>query len=224
MKAPEQKKRDPVPAGPHKAICYCVCDLGTQDVTYPGKPPQATHQILLQWELPDCRMDFEEDGEKVSKPRVIGMTYTFSSYIKANLAQHVISWTGGCDDDFDYESLVGKPCLLNVVHQKAKSSNNTYAKIAAVMPLPSGMTTDGLENPTIFYDIQAMGSKLPMSLQGDNYKWLRERIEESNEFAMMKHASGVLNGQQQQEYDGAAPVDEDTTDYGDGDPDDNIPF
>ncbi len=206
MQAPKQKQRELVPADTHLAICYCVCDLGTRDVVYPGKPPKSVRQILIQWELPNCRMTFEDGDLTVEKPKVIGKTYTFSTFEGANLAQHITSWMGGCPNNFEFESLLGQSCFLSIIHKLSKSSGNNYANIASVMKVPEGVTVPELENPTIFYDMTAMGRTIPESLQGDNYSWLKEKIEASDEFRMIEHASQSMT--------------EDTTDYGE----DNIPF
>jgi hypothetical protein len=213
MQAPKGKQRELIPADTHLAICYCVCDLGTHEVTYPGSPPKDVRQIMLQWELPKCRMDFqEEDGTKVSKPRVTGSKYTFSCYSGAKLAQIVTPWMGGCPDNFDFESLIGQPCYLSIVHEKAKTSDNIYANIASVMKVPAGVDVPAQENPTIFYDMTEHKRNIPASLQGDNYKWLRDMILSCKEFAMIDHAASQMAGQ--------PPIGEDTTDYEDSE----IPF
>lgn len=210
MKAPAPPAREPVEAGTHKAVCYAVIDIGEQKVEYPGKPPSTARQLRLQWELPDLRMQFEDkDKNKVDKPKVISNTYTFSTYEGASLCQHVTSWMGSCPDDFDFDSLIGKNCYLSVIH-KTSQKGNVYAKVATIMQLPQGIELAVPENPTILYDMYAMGSNYPESLSGENYKWLREIIEGSVGF----------NGQPSQGGDEEPPP-QDTTDYN---IDDDIPF
>lgn len=222
MKAPALPQRDPVPTGTHQAICYCVADLGTHEIAYPGQEAQDVRQLLIQWELPQCRIDIERENETVNLPRVIGMTYTFSSYKKSNLAQHVTSWTGGCGDDFDYESLVGKECLLSVVHQESKTSGKVYAKIAGVMQMPAGMSNIALENSTIYFSIDEHGKELPKSLLGKQYKWIREQIEDSLEFKGMANAAeAIKNPQPRSDEDG--PLLDSGEDYDAENPDD-IPY
>lgn len=197
MQAPKSKPKEPIPSGTHRAICYMVADLGTQSVQYPGKPPSLARQLRITWELPDIRADFEDavTKEKVNKPKVIGNTYTYSTYEGANLYQHVASWTGACPGDFDFSSLIGKNCLLNIIHKKAQSGN-IYAKVSAVIQMPGNTPDAVLENPAILYSLPDMGKVFPDSMMGDNYQWLRELIGESKEF----HAAEVLD-----EYRGEEP-------------------
>jgi hypothetical protein len=181
MQAPRPKPRELVPAATHLAICYCVCDVGTHEITYPGKPPKNVHQLRLQWELPNCQREFDDNGEKVRKPMVISKEYTFSTYEGATLAQHVTPWMGACPDNFNFEDLIGQACYLSVVHKKS-AKGSQYAAIAGVTMLPDGTQVPEQFNETIFYDMASMGRDLPESIQGDNYKWLREKIESSMEF------------------------------------------
>lgn len=233
MKAPANKPKELIPAKLHKARCYCVCDLGTHVVEYPGSPPKDVRKIMLSWELPECRMQFEtEGGEKVDKPRVISQEYTFSCFEKANLAIHVTSWMGACPDDFDFESLLMEPCLLTVVHKTSKKGNE-FAKIASVTGLMDDMTVPELENDVIYYYLIDHGKELPQSITGNpRLKWLAEKIADSNEWKRMERAGNALgalglNQGQADAHEEAAPI-EDTTDYSDpeqftpdGDP---IPF
>ena len=183
MKAPLRPPKDPIEAGTHRGICYCVCDLGTQEVSYPGKPPSIARQLKIQWELPDVRANFEDDGNKVSKPKVIGNTYTFSLYEGANLSKHLTSWIGSVDKDFEFQSLLGLNCMLSVVHKTSKTSGNIYARVAGVMKMPTGMPMSEPENPTIYYSIEEHGKVLPKLLSSDgNMKWLGELIMQAKEF------------------------------------------
>ena len=221
MKAPRQQ-RDLIPAGTHIAICYCVVDLGTHEITYPGQQPEDVRQILIIWELPNCRMDSESDGQTTNKPRVKNKKYRFSSYKKANLAIHVTSWTGGCGDDFDYESLIGKPCQLSIVHEKAKSSDTIYDNIGAVIQLPEGMPQPALENPTIYYSMEEHGRDFPESMSGENYKWIREIIEKSAEFEGMERAAEAIKNPAPRSDD-EGPLEDTGEDY-DAENPDNLPF
>ncbi len=181
MRAPSRPPKEPIEAGTHQAICYCVCDLGTQEVTYPGKPPSLARQIKIQWELPLLRAEFEDkDGTKVEKPKVIGQTYTFSLYEGANLYKHLVSWVGEVDKDFEFESLISKSCMLSVIHKKSKTTGNPYARVAGVMMTPLGMPEHKMENPKLYYSIEEHGKVLPESLQAEGrMKWLGEIILQS---------------------------------------------
>ena len=222
MKAPKPKQKELIPADTHLAICYGVVDLGTQSVEYPGKPPKDERQLMLQWELPNIRFKGEKDGESWDKPRVIKMTYNYSCYELANLSKHVTPWMGACPDDFDFESLIGQPCLLSIIH-KTSGKGNDYAKVAGIMKVPAGTVVPEMENPAILYDMFTHKRNLPESMKGDNYEWLRKIIEGCKEFAMIDHASEHFANQDD-------PPLEDTNDYSDRGPeehvmdDDEIPF
>ena len=139
-------------------------------------------QILIQWELPNCRINLNRDDVEISLPRVTGQKYTFSCFHGAKLSQHVTPWVGACPDNFRFEVLLGQACYLSIVHEKGKTNDNVYANIASVMKVPAGTAVPEQENPDIFYDLPAMKKDFPESMMGDNYKWLRELIEGSQEF------------------------------------------
>lgn len=219
MKAPSQPPRELIPTGTHKARCYTVCDLGTTKVTYPGSEPKDVHKIMLTWELPEVRMQFEDKDtkEKIDKPRVISQEYTFSTFKKSNLSVHVTSWMGKCGDDFDFESLLMEPCLLTIAHGVSKSSGNEYDTVASVSAVMTGMEVPVLENDVIYYYIVDHGKDLPQAITGNpRLKWLADKIAECNEWKRMNHAGQAMgiSQEQQQAHDEAAPPLEDTTDYG----------
>ncbi len=229
MKAPANKPKVLIPAGTHKARCYTVCDLGTTKVTYPGSEPKDVRKILITWELPEVRMTFEDNGQQIDKPRVISQEYTFSTYYKSNLAIHITSWMGGCDDNFEFESLLTEPCLLTIAHGESKKGI-AFDKVASVSALMAGMTVPDLFNDVVYYSIAEHGKELPQSITGNpQLKWLADKIAECNEWKMMNSAGQALgvNNEQQQAYDNAPPP-EDTRDFSNGDPDkefgQDIPF
>ena len=108
-----------VPAGTHPAICYRVIDLGTQEISWQGQVKHQ-HKILVSWEIadPEVRM---EDG----RPFSIGNRYTWSMNEKSRLRADLESWRGQAFTEidlsegpggFEIENILGKPCLLSVVH------------------------------------------------------------------------------------------------------------
>jgi hypothetical protein len=134
------------PTGMQVARCWRVVDLGTVKGEYMGKPKVA-RKCLIGWELLSAK---REDGE----PFTIGNRYTISLGEKANLRSMLESWRGRAFtaqelEGFDLTHILGKPCLINVVHKE--EGDKTYANIAAVTPLPAGMTArNGVLNPYIF--------------------------------------------------------------------------
>lgn len=139
LPAPNDREFSPVPAGAHMAICYRVIDLGTQETTWEGKTKQ-THQVLVGWEIPEELM---EDG----RPFTIGQVYTWSMGEKAKLRAHLEAWRGKAFEDidfrdpkeggFDIRKIVGKPCMVTVMH--SSKNGNTYANVAGVAKLPKSM-------------------------------------------------------------------------------------
>ena len=134
MKLPQPNgaEFEKAPEGNHVAVCYRVIDIGTQVVEYKG---QTKHQrkVQVSWELSDELM---EDG----RPFTIHNRYTWSMHEKSNLRAHLEAWRGKKfadsdfgDDGFDVENLLGKCCMLQIVH-----SESGYANIAAVAAMPKG--------------------------------------------------------------------------------------
>ncbi len=132
------------PAGSHIAICIKLTDLGTQHGEYQGVP-NVRNQVLVTWELPNEPM---EDG----KPFIVSAFYTNSLNEKATLRAHLESWRGRSftDDEaksFDLMAILGKPCMLSVIH-----NDKGRAKVSGVMALPKGTTVPAPVNaPSAFW-------------------------------------------------------------------------
>lgn len=154
MKLPEQQADFQIaPAGNHRAVCYSVIDLGTQEKQYEGEVSYK-HEIEIGFELVDETM---EDG----RPFVISKRFTFSSSKKSNLIKVLESWRGipfkpedlGVNG-FDIQKLIGVPCLLACVHVETSTGKN-YCVINAATPLPKGMEKPTPTNSGIYYTIAA---------------------------------------------------------------------
>lgn len=140
---PNDKQFELAPAGTHLAQCYRVIDLGTQMSSYAGQPKRQ-HKIFIAWELPDEKM---VDG----RPFTVSRRYTWSMSEKATLRHHLESWRGlpFTEKDFgpsgfDIKNIIGKCCLLNVVH--TEKDGHSYANIASISKLMKGQ--QGPERPT----------------------------------------------------------------------------
>jgi len=123
----------PAPEGSHPAVCVDVVDLGTLEVNYGGKSKKQ-HKIRVVWQIDEN----QEDG----KPFIVQQRFTLSLHEKAGLRKVLESWRGKqfTDDElqgFDVETVIGKPCLVNVVH--AKKDGSMYANVTSVMRLPKGL-------------------------------------------------------------------------------------
>lgn len=145
------KDFDPVPEGSHLAVCDMFVDLGMQDSNFGAK-----HKIYLRWQIPSLRMEWEKDGEKHEGPMAIGGQYTLSLSEKSNLRPMLQSWRGQAFTPeelkrFDVTTILGKPCMLSVVH-KPKEGGGVYANVGTVMKLPKGVPAPELEGEAILYD------------------------------------------------------------------------
>ena len=134
---PNDKQFELPPAGTHLAACYRVVDLGTQDSSYNGQPKRQ-HKIMLSWEIPDEKM---ADG----RPFTISQRYTWSMSERAALRKDLESWRGlpFAEKDFgqggfDIKNIVGKCCLLNIVHTEKNREGKQYANIASISRLMKG--------------------------------------------------------------------------------------
>jgi hypothetical protein len=142
----------PVPAGTHLAICYGLIDLGTQTETFEGKPPRQAPKIRVIWELPNERT---ADG----KPMTIGTFYTVSLHEKSTLRKHLEAWRGRPFTDAELEgfqlvNILGKPCVLSVVHKPRKSGDGVSDSVASVSSLMKGMTVPAQENKQLVFDLE----------------------------------------------------------------------
>lgn len=124
----------PAPAGVHAAVCVDEVDLGMVPNRFePDKPPVQT--VRLVWQIGEDMPD--------GKPFLIKKDYRASLHEKAALRKDLEGWRGrpfSFDEltGFDLENILGKPCMINIVH-KTGSKGGTFANIAAIMPLAKGM-------------------------------------------------------------------------------------
>jgi len=171
-----------VPPGTHIARCYRVVDLGTQQVTYKGDS-KLQRKVMVGWEL------FGEDEEggplqtDDGMPLVISKRYTLSLSDKARLRADLESWRGVAFTaeelkGFDITNLLGKFCMVNVIH--ATEGDKTYANIATIMPVPKAMKAS---LPAGVHEMQAFDVTDPdMELFEKFYDKLKETIKASTEW------------------------------------------
>ena len=154
------------PAGNHVGICYMVCDLGIQDTGFGPK-----RKVRVSWELPDEKM---EDG----RPFSISKAYTLSLNEKANLRKDLESWRGLAFNEeelqgFDLFALIGKPCMLNVIHETSRQNGNTFALMSAIGRLPKSMEAPPLTNDTVQFSLNDPANSVPFDNLPD---WLQKKI------------------------------------------------
>jgi hypothetical protein len=162
------------PAGTHVAICNAVVDLGLQ--TQRGQYGGVKHEVYVRWELPDLPITYTKDGKELTGPMSIGRSYTASMSEKANLRKLVEGWfakkfpSQTAADNFEFSSLLGKTCLLNVTHTEGE---RVYANVASASPLPASMKSNAKQyNPSLHYSLDEPDEKAFSMLPN----WLQDKI------------------------------------------------
>ena len=169
-----------IPAGNHIARCYAMVEIGTvreDKGPYMGKE---LHKVRIGWETPHECHDFG----KGLQPFSIHKEFTLSMFEKATLRKYLESWRGKPfteeeAEKFDITKLLGKPCMLNIIHVKSKSSGRIYADISSIATLPKVIECPDQVNATV-------------ELSFDNWKqhvfdalpdFVKEKIKKSKEYA-----------------------------------------
>ena len=136
----ESKSYEPAPAGNHVAICFSMIHIGRVKESFKGEDKELD-KVRIAWELPEELKEFKE-GEG-AKPITVSKEFTLSMNEKANLRKFLESWRGkGFTEEeakrFDITKLLGKPCMLSVIHKTSKHGK-VYADISSVSALPKKM-------------------------------------------------------------------------------------
>lgn len=210
------------PAGNHIAVCNLVADLGIQPGS--GLYPDPKHQVILRFEFPAERVDYQDkDGKNKSGPQITYWTFTASMHEKANLRKQLEGWRGKkfSDDEaevFDVSKLLAKACLLNLV-EKVKG-DKVYVNPAALSALPRGTNAPAPEMPILYYgeDDKSQFEELP--------QWIRDKIT-SQIKPQTSHATGVYAEHDQSphyDFDGQPPLEAYENIHGVQVDNDDIPF
>ncbi len=154
QKASTAQEFDLAPAGSHAACLIALIDLGTHTETYQGTNPTDKRKLFFLWEI-------DHSTENGSGRAVIGWEYNVSFGSKSKMRQMVESWRGkkfNDDEEFDVTKLLGKPCLLTVIHET--KNDRTFAKISSIGPMPKGMAAIKPSRPLIQFDLDS-GKEFP---------------------------------------------------------------
>ena len=210
---------DPIPEGTYEAVCYAVIDLGTH---YSEAYKKAAHKVLIQWEIPECRITVERGGKDVDLPRAVHRKYTMSLHKKATLRGDLEAWRGKAFTEaelagFDLEAIAGASCMLGIVHETGMDGK-TYANISNILALPRRKGQQRLqpENPVVTFaipDLPKPGFAIPDTLPD----WVVEVIQQSEEWTGKASRPAI-----------AAPVQiqdgHERTQEQEAEPVDNLPF
>ena len=144
------------PAGAQAAVLVAQIDLGTQTEEYDGKAKKMRKAFFV-WELVNER---QSDGS----PFWLGRDYSVVISQNSNLSKLIEGWRNKAlaeGEEFDVSKLLGKACLLNLVHKKSKGEKaRTYARIDGVSAVPKGMAV-GRPTVTPFLWDAEMGTPFP---------------------------------------------------------------
>jgi len=170
-----------IPAGNHIARCYGMVQIGTvkeETGIYAGKE---THKVRISWETPHEAHDF---GKGI-QPFSIHKEFTLSMNEKATLRKMLESWRGKAfteveAEKFDITKLLGKPCMINVIH-KTSGKGSTYADISSLATLPKGLECPEQVNPTLELSFDNWSAAIFESLPD----FVKEKIKKSKEYAAM---------------------------------------
>ena len=175
--------QDPIPAGLQLARCYGVFDTGTHhDAMY----DKDKREVVVVFEVPKCRITITKEGEEPKDlPRAISQKYTISLHEKANLRKHLESWRGRAFtadelNGFELKNIVGKPCLLNIIHNTP--AEVTYANISTITPLMDGMEPSKAENPEAYFSFDDCTTDGEPDFPEGMPNWIVEQAKESAEY------------------------------------------
>lgn len=160
------------PAGNHLALCYAVIDLGMQERDWQGEV-SVKRRVRISWELAEELMT---DGRPFSASK----EYTLSLNEKATLRHDLEGWRGRAftEDElagFDLANVLGKPCLVNVVHQQKRDGTGFYAKVIGITRIPKGMSITGIPkvNVPLWFSLDEPDAADKYALLPE---WLQKRI------------------------------------------------
>ena len=213
---PGGKTFAPVEAGNYVARCYSMVHIGTISDEYKGEKKEAS-KVRLTFELPtETKVFKEENGEQ---PYVVSKEFTLSLHEKASLRKFLESWRGkGFTEQeaahFDVSKLLGKPCMLNIIH-KTKLDGNIRADISSVSPIPKGLSCPAPVLFPVLFSVNHFSQVVFDTLP----EFLRDKIMSSREYRQLSVPANEVVTPPEHE----TPIDPDPPITADEDPDD-LPF
>lgn len=177
---------DPIPEGTYTGVCNMLVDLG---VHYNQSFGTKSEKVLIGWVIPD-ETYVNKDGKTV--PRSLTQEYTNSLSKKSNLRPMLASWRGKEFtaeelEGFSLRNIVGKACLLNIIHKQTKAGK-VFSAVAGVMRLPKGMQSPELADTPILFDFDTDSLDQLEALP----EWIRNKVKQSETY--MDRASAQIQG------------------------------
>jgi len=134
-------------AGPHPAVLIGLFDIGTHHESYMGESSDK-RKLFMVWELVDSPMS----GVKCNM--CIGQEFTMSMHEKANLRKLIEDWSGrklADGEQFDFSTIIGKKCIVNVKHKTNKAGDKTFAEVGSVnQPMKNQEIEDSVQTPMMW--------------------------------------------------------------------------
>jgi hypothetical protein len=171
--------------GTFVARCYSMIEIGTIETEFNGEKKKA-HQVNITWELPEEVAIFRE--ENGPEPFVVSKTYNLSMHEKSTLRKDLESWRGvGFTEEeakhFDITKLLGKPCILSIIHEPGKvDPTKKYVKISSISKLMKGQECPPQVNQTRLLSFENWDDNLFKSLP----EWIQDKIKSSEEFKALQ--------------------------------------
>ncbi len=188
------KEFEPISEGSHVARIYQIIHIGTIDSEYQGVM-RKREMIRITFEVPDEMRVFNE--EKGEQPSSISKEFTLSFGDKSSLKPFIEGITGKklTTDDLDLESLIGKVCIINVVHTVSAKNGKTYANISGSTPLMKGMEIPKAINPTKVFGFNPFDQEVFNSLP----EFLQDKIKSSLEYQELMEDHSVSEEDEENE-------------------------
>ena len=199
--------RELLPAKTHLGVLVMVAEIGTVETEWKGEK-KYPYKVLLSFDFPKQRMDYEKDGVTKNVPRRKTSRVTFSYHEKSTLGQWLKNWIGEApSNDFDLFSLLGTSAMITISHDAGKDGT-VWDNISNVTQLIDGIEPIAAECDLMRYSFIEHKMDIPDNIPD----WVVEKIQESPEWEKLARYSG------KQEPDPTEPDDLS------GLEDDDIPF
>jgi hypothetical protein len=178
-----------IEAGSYPARCYSMIEIGTVDEII-NNETKTMKKVNITWELPTELSVFNE--EKGEQPFSVSKMYTLSMHEKATLRKDLEGWRGkGFSEEeakkFDITVLVGKPCMISIIHKPSKDGQRTYANISSISKLPKGMECPKQINPNRILSYQ----DFDWNTFNDLPEWIKDKMKSSKEYQFMSDPSNI---------------------------------
>jgi hypothetical protein len=115
--------------------------------------------VWFQFELPEQRFKYTKNYIAHEGTRSIGRRFTVSMGRKSNLRKFVEGWQGhfatdAIADAFALRSLLGKTCMVQVIHTVG-ADGRTYGNLDAAVPVPVSLDVSAIKqsHASFFYEV-----------------------------------------------------------------------